>query len=313
MSPQDTNATLSEQLTGEAKNNTLPTIIVTGAAGNLGEKTAKHLISCKHVIDGKQKYRLVLMDSSPCPADLDLKNNPNGHVVEYVQCDFSKYEPYWVSKFNSSSAAFLFAAKNPTPDATSKDAYVSMMINSHVLEACAAGRTKTVIFASSNHVVGGMLREKNKIAPNADPNFGTKYQIRGTSMDSTLYASAKVAGEVQIQAMLASGRLNKAVILRIGFCQPGDNPKSTLPKTGNPNKEAHDEKLKSKKDEGDEAFIMSWWKGMYLKNEDLERLVDSCLTPAVDKSSKKALYVNGVSNNPNMRWTLDNEIGYTPT
>jgi len=254
------------------------------------------------------------MDSSPCPTDLDLNNNPNGHEVEYMVCDFSKYDPTWVDKFKSSYAAFLFAARNPVPDATSRDAYITMMINTHLFEACAVGHVNRVVFASSNHVVGGKIQEQGKIPANAKPNFGTRYRIRGAEMDSTLYASAKVAGEAQLSAMAASGRLKRAVILRIGFCQPGDNQKWTLPKTGSPKKEPRNEKPKSKKDEEEETFIMNWWKGMHLKNEDLDVLVDCCLSPNVDNdSASKVIYVNAVSNNPNSRWEIEgNELGYKP-
>jgi len=287
------------------------TVVVTGAAGNLGHKVANHLLTNKSTT----RYRLVLMDSAPCPPELYVKNNPNGHDIEYVQCDFSRYDSSWVSKFDSCDAAMLFAAKNPTPDATSLDAYISMMINAHTLEACAKGRAKRVIFASSNHVMGAMLHEKGKkIPPDVAPRFGTRYKLKDFVMDSTLYAAAKVAGEVEIQSMVSSGRLSEAIVLRIGFCQPGHNEKKTLPLTGHPTKTMNDESGKQvtkSMPNIDEKTADEWWKGMYLKNEDLESLLDRCLDANVPQHT--VLYVNGVSRNPESRWITDNHIGYSPS
>jgi len=284
------------------------TIVITGAAGNLGSKAARHLLST-----ARARFNLIMMDTAPCPEEFIDDVDENG--LEYVQCDFTKFDDAWVNKIRSSWAAFLFAAKHPQPDASSKDVISSMTINANILEACTNSQVNRVIFASSNHVMGGMLNENGMIEANAKPKIGTTYSIHGASMDSTLYASAKVAAESQLQAMIASGRLPRAIILRIGFCQPGENRKSTLPKTGNPSVESYDEEEppRTSKDEMDEELLMDWWRGMYLSNRDLCRLVDRCLAPELDNSSKNLLYVNGVSRNENSRWVLENnDLGYKP-
>jgi len=312
----------------------LPTIIVAGAAGNLGQKIVRRLLTTT-VADymylptssrpttpvdetaagvKPTKFKLVLMDAKPCPPELDLTNT-NGHEVEYVVCDFSKYDQSWVKRFNSCYVAFLLAAKNPFPEATSSDAYQSMIINSNLLEACAAGRADRVVFASSNHVVGGLRTGKGMIEPDAEPSFGTKYSVPGASMDSTLYASAKVAGEAQVRAMVASGRLSRVIILRIGWCQPGVNHISTISVTGTPTvKEAeHDAKRVKMDGEAERDEILAWFRGMHLRNEDLDRIVDCCVAPGLESKSSKVIPVNAVSGNPGARWLVHgNDLGYVP-
>jgi len=286
------------------------TVVVTGAAGNLGHKAVHHLLN------SNEKYNLILMDASLCPEDYNLKeSNTNGHHVEYLQCDFSKYDKTWADKLKSCYACFMFAAKHPQPDASSKDAFASMKINAHQFQALAAGKAHRVIFASSNHVMGGVLEEKGKIAADAPPKIGTKYVIPGAFMDSTKYASSKVAAEALAKSLVMSGRLNQVIILRIGFCQPGENKKSSLSKTGNPDVKLTPvvHKDMTAKDKEWHEKVMEWWRGMYLSNDDFGRLIDRCLDPSLDQNLKKLMYVNGVSNNANSRWELEgNDINYQP-
>jgi nucleoside-diphosphate-sugar epimerase len=289
-----------ENATGEPRK-----VVITGAAGNLGQKAAKHLLESK-----SGKYKLVLMDTAPCPEEFK-ETSKNGHSIEYTKCDFSKFDNAWADKFASAHGVFLFAAKHPQPNASSSDVFTSMMINSNLLEACSKAKVDRVVLASSNHVMGGMLHESGRISADARPKIGTRYSIPGASMDSTLYASAKVAAEVQTKAMVDSGRLNKAIIARIGFCQPGDNKKETLPVTGNPSVQPQKGRL-SERDKQAQNQIMRWWKGMYLSNQDFTKLVDRCLN-ATAGDAKRVMYVNGVSANPEARWEIDrNDIGFSP-
>ena len=235
------------------------TVIITGASGNLGSKAAKHLLSLTNA-----KYNLVLLDASPCPEDLKFSDKQlNGHSVEYIQCDLAHFDKKWADKVKSSWACVLLAARNPQPDSSPKDVLTSMLINSNILEACALGNVDRVVFASSNHVVGGMLWDKGKIEPDARPRIGTKFQVAGVSLDSTLYASAKAAAEAQLVAMTEAGRLQRSIILRVGFCQPGENKRGTLPETGNPNRKPKDDnRALTDKEKENEKFIMDWWNGM---------------------------------------------------
>jgi nucleoside-diphosphate-sugar epimerase len=287
------------------------TVVITGAAGNLGEKAAKYLLRSKNA-----KYKLLLMDCAPRPEVYSESTiQKSGHTVEYIKCDFSKYEKSWVDKLSSAFTVFLFAAKHPQPDANSSEVFSSMMINSNLLEACAQARAGRVVLASSNHVMGGMLQETGKIPAGARPMIGTKYEIPGASMDSTLYASAKVAAEVQVKAMVDSGRLPSAIITRIGFCQPGENKKESLPITGMPEPQLHKNERRSVRNDKAKEHISNWWKGMYLSNEDFEKMVERCLeaSDTGKRGAKQLMYVNGVSANPEGRWELDgNDIGFQP-
>jgi len=310
--------------------NALPIVIVAGAAGNIGLKVARRLINttAAEFVDGPlssrplnaasdsgtnhpTKFHIILMDSKPCPPEFDTIN-PNGHHVEYMHCDFTVYNPLWVDKFKAGYTAFLLSAHHALPDANSQEAYDTMLMNSNLLEACSAGNVERVVFGSSNHVVGGQLYKKGKIPPNAQADFGTKFHVRGVSMDSTLYASAKVAAEVQAQGMVNSGRLNRAIILRIGCVLPGENSETEIGITGSMAKHLEARKMVTKLSK-EEEYILQWWKAMYLKTEDLDAIVDCCIAPGLDSIESKLIYVNAISENPNSRWIVrDNDLGYVP-
>jgi len=314
----------------------LPIIIVAGSSGNIGLKVVKRLLTTTAAqylgrplsrpatpVDDimpvlPTKFHLILMDAKPFPEELDSRDC-GGHHVEYVTCDFTKYESSWVRKFCSAYTVFLLAAKNPFPEATSADSYTSMLINSNLFEACATGHVSRVAFASSNHVVGGLRKSEGKIFADSTPEFGTKYSITGASMDSTLYAAAKVAGEAQLRAMVASGRISRAIILRIGWCQPGENHVSTISVTGTPTIKENLVDKSTKRVKTSEAIeheeILSWFKAMHLKNEDLDKIVDCCIAPGfLEAKPSKIFFVNAVSDNPKSRWSVhDNDVGYVPS
>jgi len=287
------------------------TVVITGAAGNLGRKAATHLLNSK-----TQRYKIILLDAAPCPKEYQDVKGATGNTFQYIQSDLSKLDKAWVEKLRSAYACFMFAAQNPQPDASAYDAFRSMMISSNLLEACATLKIPRVIFASSNHVMGGLMKDTRgkKIEADARPVVGTKYHIPYASMDSTLYASAKIATEAQIRSMVESGRLARAIILRIGFCQSGKNEKRTLPVTGKSDKDSSGRSTSGRHEASEEAHhIMEWWKGMYLSNDDFAKLVDRCLAPDLNKNAKKVMFANGVSANPSSRWSLENDICYQPS
>ena len=315
-----------------------PVIIVAGAAGNIGKKLTRRLLttdagsylfvpsssrpSTPALADANiplTKFKIVLMDCKPCPEDLDISQT-NGHEVEYIICDFTKYGS-WSKQFQSAYVAFLLAAQNPFPDASPQDAWSSMLINANLLEACASGSVDRVVFASSNHVVGQRLHDPEEsvrlIPPNEIPDFGTKYELSNVSMDSTLYASAKVACEAQLKAMVESGRLPRAIILRIGWCQPGENLVSTISVSGTPHYQENKKKfmLDGENEIEERNKILRWFQGMHLKNEDLDIIVDCCIAPGLESSTEdKLIYVNAISDNKNSRWIVNgNKLGYIPT
>lgn len=69
---------------------------------------------------------------------------------------------------------------------------------------------------------------------------------------------------------------------------------------------------KNDNDLNDEYYkILNWYKSMWLSNIDLFRLIETCIDAKID-GNKNFTILNGVSNNKDSRWLLNNEIGYQP-
>jgi hypothetical protein len=260
-------------------------VVVAGGAGNLGQKILAHLAT-------KPAFRVVVLDVVA----------PDGSCLraseEWILCDLSSYAPSWAKLLEGAYAVFMMAARNPFPEANSADAFDSMKINANLLEACAKGGVERVVFASSNHVVGAKLHQEGALQPGCEPDFGTRYAIPGASMDSTLYASAKVAGEAMCATMVDAGRLERITVWRIGWCQPGENLPGTITITGTPTiaPEQPDGNSSS-----DAARILAWFRAMHLSNADLVALVDAALEGRVRRG---LTHVNAVSKNAGSRWVV---------
>jgi len=96
-----------------------PLVVVTGGAGNLGQKILAYLAKIK-------KFRVVVLDKVKPPA-----SNPE---EEWIVCDLSIYANSWAARLQGAHSVIMLAAKNPFPEASSGDAFASMLINSNVLE-----------------------------------------------------------------------------------------------------------------------------------------------------------------------------------
>jgi len=311
--------------------NALPTVVIAGAAGQLGRKILGRLLTTNAAdyldvpltsrpVDAAYdtqgvsptKFRLVLLDLQPQPKDLDL-NDTNGHEVEYMHCDFTKLEDSWSKKFEKAYVAFLLATKMRFPKTTPEEAHTSMLITSNLLEACSKGKVERVVMGSSTDVVRGRADDKtvDAITSDATPKIGEKVEVLGEEIDSTVYAAAKVAGEAQAKAMVESGSLDRVIILRIGAAQPLED---LLPKR---HKEGQQTVMTEGEANGEqmtgEAFLENWFRDVHLKDDDLYRVVDACVSPGVDSAQSKVIYVNAVSKNIGSKVKPENnEIGYVP-
>jgi nucleoside-diphosphate-sugar epimerase len=309
-------------------------VIIVGSNGNLGGKIARYLVHGS----SKRPTQLILIDKIHPPTERDRVDfimtpppslqttsiNSSGSVldisyIEWIEADVSRYDSTsspWISSFEGADVVFVLAAKNPFPEASPSDAYESMKITSNVLEACTNGRVNSVVYFSSNHVVGQLRTMKNvMIQPDAIPNFGTRYVTQGAKVDSTIYASTKVAGEAQCEAMVASGRLARVIILRVGWCQPGENIPETMTLTGSPHVQPdnnHHQSTHVNLDEDNPDEVLAWFKNMYLKNQDLYGIIEACCSYG---GNETLIRMNAVSNNgPTSRWVIgSDELGFTPT
>ncbi len=118
------------------------TVLITGAAGNLGSKLRRHL-------QGRYDLRLL---------DLD----PRGDAA-ILQADLARWDAAWVAQFQGCDTVVHLAA-----DATAHQTWPRVVgpdidATIHVFQAAALAKIARVIFASSNHVMGGYKDEPGTV------------------------------------------------------------------------------------------------------------------------------------------------------
>ena len=186
---------------------------------------------------------------------------------------------------------------------------------------------RRVILASSNHVMGGYKDDQtygpSSIYPYSDPRVGTiplnPQQIE-SSGDAVAYAAAKLAGE---RCAMTLGELygdtTTFVVLRIGWCQPGENHPSTLSAAGSPPEFLVPGAFIPEQSEDDRKDEL-WYKGMWLSNKDFLGYFDAAIKLEVPTKEpphedvkggvhrnvrKGFVLVNAMSKNRNAKWNLD--------
>ena len=183
---------------------------------------------------------------------------------------------------------------------------------------------RRVVFASSNHVMGGYKDDSaygpSSVKPSSDPRVGTiplDPKTRAVSGDAMGYAAAKLAGE-RLAMTLANiyGDTTSFVVLRIGWCQPGENLPSTLSAAGSPPEFLLEggeggEVAQSEGDKKDEV----WFKQMWLSNRDFLAYFEKALALDVptediecgvhDNVRKGFVLLNAMSKNTDAKWNLD--------
>ncbi len=185
----------------------LQTVLITGAAGNLGGKLRRHL---------QGRYSLRLLDRQPCDAAIQT-------------ADLSRWDWSWVQQFAGVDTVFHFAA-DPAADVSWQNLVapnLDAMI--HVCEAAAQNGVKRFVFASSNHVMGGYKDVPGVvITPDLPPRPGTRYVSGGVPRDSTPYGAGKLFAE-RLGKMYAEVRGMSVIAVRLGWVWRGDNTPAGLP------------------------------------------------------------------------------------
>lgn len=245
------------------------TVVITGAAGNLGSKLRRHL-------EGRYDLRL-----------LDL--NPRGDP-EIIAADMSRWDERWLELFRGAESVVHLAA-DPTAHQTwpkligpNIDAVANLYL------AAVATGVKRVVYASSNHVMGGYKDDPEPplLTTDVPPRPGTRYVSDGQPRDSTPYASAKLFGE-RLGKCYAEAHGLSVVAVRIGWVRPGENRAEDIPPERGP-----------------------WFRLMWLSNRDACQLLERALS--ADLPSPFVL-VNGMSANTGMRWDIETTrrlLGYEP-
>src|SRR5262245_1539206 len=107
------------------------TVLITGAAGNLGSKLRRHL-------EGRHDLRLLALEPRGDPAIL--------------RADLARWEPRWVEQFRGVHAVVHLAA-DPTAHQTWPNLIgpnVDAVVN--VFQAAVQTGVRRIVYASSNHV-----------------------------------------------------------------------------------------------------------------------------------------------------------------
>jgi hypothetical protein len=159
-----------------------------------------------------------------------------------------------------------------------------------VFEAAAQAEVKRLIYASSNHVLGGYKDDPEPAILTTDtpPRPGARYVVEGEQRNSTAYGSAKLFGE-RLGRSYADVRGLSVLAVRLGWVRPGDNRAQDIP-----------------------ADREAWFRLMWLSNRDYLQLMDCCLQ--ADPALRFAI-LHGMSDNTGMRWDLESTrrlVGYQP-
>ena len=231
------------------------TVLITGASGNLGRKLRAAWAG---------RYEIIALDRVADPNDPDV-----------VVADLATPDESWLALFDETDAVVHLAA-NPNEFAMWDELDgPNMDVLFNVVVGAAAAGVERIIFASSNHAMGGYEHEgSGPIAIDLPPR------------PDGPYGATKLMGE-RLGKSIAALTGTSVVALRLGWIQAGENRPETLP---------HE-----------------WARRMWLSNDDLVEL----FTRAVEAELEPGTFVlaNGMSNNPGMRWPLDQAteiLGYRP-
>ena len=238
----------------EADEDAPRTVLITGASGNIGGKLRAAWADL---------YDLVLLDVAP-------EDDP-----DVIAADLADLHDDWIEHFQGVDTVVHLAA-NPDEFATWEELEgPNLDATCNVFHAAALAGVERVIFASSNHAMGG-YRELGDMPITEDlpPRPGNPY------------GATKLMGE-RLGRSLARAFDLTFVALRLGWVQHGDNRPETLPD--------------------------DWARSIWLSNADLIRLFECAIEADLEEAD--AVVVNGLSNNRGTRWDITPAtklLGYTP-
>ena len=283
-------------------------VLVTGASGNLGTKIIEALA------DAPWCHRIVGLDLSADPARVPAVAAAK---LTQVAGDLGQAGAPWRDAFEGIEAVIHLAALNPNVDATWVQAAISFDMTVNVATAARRHGVRRVVFASSNHVMGGykdtpLAETLNPGALRTDlpPAPGTRWHDGTVMQDSTAYATAKLMGERLFVGMAADSEgAMSAVSIRIGWTQPGGNAAATISHAGStiggfP-----------KADTADARRDLRWFRNMWLANDDLGALFLAAASADPATWPTPGIVVNGVSANRGMDWDIEEPtrlLGYRP-
>ncbi len=229
-------------------------VLITGACGNIGRKLRAAW---------EDVYDLILIDANP------------GDDDEVFQADLSVFNEDWITHFHGVDTVVHLAANSNELCSLDELIQPNLDAMANVFNAAALAGVDRIVFASSNHVMGGYKHsDEEVIGVDLPPRPGNPYGM------------LKLVGERLGQSLARAFDLT-FIALRIGWVQEGRNRPETI---------------------SDE-----WGKQMWLSNHDLVQLFDAAVEAEIE--DRTFLVVNGVSRNHGTRWDLTDAaeiLGYLP-
>jgi uronate dehydrogenase len=166
------------------------TVLITGAAGNIGTKLRAHF--------GGLGWTLRLLDV-----------DAHGDAAIQV-ADVAEWDDTWVAQFAGVDAV-IHLAGNPSPRTSWESAQrLNIDLTANVYEAAATHSVRRVVFASSNWVMAGHRPAEGALTTDMAP-----YPINP-------YGVSKLVGE-RMGRSLHARRGVSVICFRIGYLQRGDN------------------------------------------------------------------------------------------
>ena len=231
------------------------TVLITGAGGNIGRKLRAAWTDT---------YDLVSLDREADPHDPDL-----------IAADLSVFDEEWIAHFHGVDTVIHLAA-NPSHLAIWEELEgPNLDALCNVFHASALAGVERLIFASSNHAMGGYQDLGDMPISEALP-----------PLPDGPYGAAKYMGE-RLGRSLARAFDITFIALRLGWVQPGANRPDTLPD--------------------------DWSRGLWLSDADMVRLFECAVESEL--GDRLFVVVNGMSRNRNTRWDLaaaSDLLGFTP-
>lgn len=168
------------------------TVLITGAAGNIGGKLRAHLAA-------RGSYALRLTDLNP------------GNDPDIIGADLSRYDEDWATLFAGVDVVVHLAA-NSRPNA-GWDKVMGPNVDAvlNVFRVAMRHSVRRIVFASSVWAMEGRFRDDEPIAA-GEPAPG-----------KSAYGISKALGERVAKAFAQAPGLS-SIVLRIGYCKTGDNP-----------------------------------------------------------------------------------------
>ncbi|MFN0206999.1 MAG: NAD-dependent epimerase/dehydratase family protein [Planctomycetota bacterium] len=184
------------------------TIVLTGAAGNIGRKLRAHW---------GDRHRIRAVDC-----------NPRGDE-SILRADLATQVGLWSSSFAGADTVVHLAA-NAHPLQPWEEARRSIATNFNIYNVAHRANVRRIVYASSSHVLGG-YRDKegpNRLTPDLAPDPGMMYKIHGESGSTRHYAISKLWCE-ELGRCYAEFHEMIVIAVRIGWVQLGENLPESFP------------------------------------------------------------------------------------